>query len=69
VRHVVILDLEDSFCDDSRRGGHGNTFSLCTTSTVGVCACGAESPLWVALRPGAGSVTEVSVETFLGAVI
>jgi len=39
--------------------------AVCATSTVGICARRAASPLWVAPRPGVGSVAAFSYEGFL----
>ena len=56
VRHVADLGLGDGLDDGGCWGGHGVSCGLSATSTVGVCARRAASPLWVAPRPGVGSL-------------
>ena len=65
VRHVADLGLGDGLDDGGCWGGHGVSCGWSATSTVGVCARRAASPLWVAPRPGVGSVAAFSYEGFL----
>jgi hypothetical protein len=67
VRHVADLGRGDGLDDGGCRGGHGVSFGWSAASTVGVCARRAASPLWVAPRPGVGSVADASIEASLDA--
>ena len=69
VRHVADLGLGDGLDDGGCWGGHGVSCSWSATSTVGICARRAASPLWVAPRPGVGSVADASIEASLDAVL
>jgi len=65
VRHVANLGLGDGLDDGGCWGGHGVSCGWSATSTVGVCARRAASPLWVAPWPDVGSVAAFSYEGFL----
>jgi hypothetical protein len=67
VRHVADLGRGDGLDDGGCRGGHGVSFGWSAASTVGVCARCAASLLWVAPRPGVGSVADASIEASLDA--
>jgi len=69
VRHVADLGLGDGLDDGGCWGGHGVSCGWSATSTVGVCARRAASPLWVAPWPGVGSVADASIEASLDAVL
>jgi len=69
VRHVADLGLGDGLDDGGYWGGHGVSFCWSATSTVGVCVRRAASPLWVAPRPGVGSVADASIEASLNAMV
>jgi hypothetical protein len=67
VRHVADLGRGDGLDDGGCRGGHGVSCGWSAASTVGVCARRAASPLWVAPRPGVGSVADAAIEASLDA--
>ena len=69
VRHLANLGLGDSPGNIQCRDGHADSFGWSATSTVGVYARRAASPLWVAPRPGVGSVADTSIEVSLDALM
>jgi len=67
VRHVADLGLGDGLDDGGCWGGHGVSCGWSATSTVGVCARRAVSPLREAPWLGR-SVADTSIEVSLDAV-